>query len=819
MSLPGFPVIAEAISDLRGLPREVRRSPWMIALILLTLGVGLGAATAVYSVVEALLLSPLPYPEAERLVQIHSERDGVPGRMSMADLRSIEETDLFEGVAAHTEDGGGYTMSDGEGAPHEAAAILVTANLFEVLGVPPVHGSTWPSTYDRERAYGVVLGHDLFQSRFGGDREHVGTSIRLDGAPGYEIHGVMGPDLDYPRRTELYRSIYINETIPGLTDRSSRRVRGLARLRAGVSVVEAQRVVDQVAARLGAGEPETNRGVSFRLTPLRDWYVGDTVPHLILMGFAALLLLALAVANASNLLLARAFTREGELAMRLALGAPRSRLLRLLVLEGALIAAAAAVLGWLVARAGVSLVVSMIRLDLPTWMVVDVDRGALVVALFAALLVGAVAATVPATRLFRRTSLHLARTGVRGDGSRGRSLSRALVSGEVALAVAVMTVGFSVTRGLRELSRTELGFDATRVLTFKVNLPWYLYNGDNPKIYAFHREVLQGLEALPGAVSATSSTGLPLTGAESTGEVRLVRETAGQQDLDEAPPIAWSLVDPGYFETMEIPVVAGRSFRETDDTRGEPVAVLSSDLAARFWSGEDAIGRLVRAADRARWPFLDQTFRVVGVVPPVRHDPRQPTVREVYLAATQFPAENVHFAARFQDPVTPDRVQAAEAVVWSVDPVQPIWDVHTLEDRRNDLVWRERIVVTLVSVFSVLGLVLSASGVFGVVSFSAAQRRREIGLASALGAGGSRIVLAEMRRAWRMIWPGLGVGVLSGAAATVAGASLLPSMARWEVGVGVGAVAILAVVAILSALAPSLRAARVDPMVALRKET
>ncbi len=811
------PQALAALSDLRIVPRELRRSPWVILLTLATLGLGLGAATAVYSVIRTVLIAPLPYPEADRLVRIHSVRGGSEGHMSMLDLQSIEETNLFVDIAVHTDDGGGYTMADGEGVPHQASAILASANLFEVLGVPPVRGTTWPELYDRERAYGIVLGDDLFQSRFAGDPEMLGTTIRLDGSPGYEIHGVMGPDLDYPYRTDLYRSLFITDTNPGYTDRSSRRVRGLARLRAGVAVEQAQAAVDRVADQLAANEPATNRGVSFRLIPLRDWYVGDTVAHLVLASLGSVLLLALAVANASNLLFARGFARENELAMRLVLGAPRSRIVTMLVLEGVGIAAAAAALGWIVARAGVSALVSMVRLDLPSWMVVEVDGGALGVALLAACLVGAMAAAVPALRLSRPSALHAARSSARGGLGRSRALSGALVSAEVGLAVAVLTIGVSVARGLDGVLRVDLGYDSENVLAFKVNLPWYLY-GDDADVHTFHREVIAGLEALPGAVAATSSTNLPLAVPSPTDHVRLLSGSIDVEVAETGAPTAWSLVDPRHFEAMRIPVAQGRAFRATDAPSSEFVAIVTEDEAARLWPGQDPLGRTVRAVAGARWPFLDREFRVVGVVPAVRHDPRGSAVPHIYLSSTQFVAENTHFAVRFAAGEAATRARAVERVVQTVDPLQPVWDVGTLEARRSDQVWRERIVGSLLTVFSVLGLGLSATGVFGLVAFSVAQRRREIGLASALGAGRRRIVVSEMLRAWRVIWPGLVGGLLGGMAMTVAGSSLIPTMAPWDIVVAGGAIGLLGIVAALSALGPSLRAARIEPTVALNEQ-
>jgi putative ABC transport system permease protein len=820
----------EILRDLRLLARAVRRAPGFFALVVATMTAGIGGATAVYSVVETILLAPLPYPRADRLVQIESVTGDVAGPVSRRDLEDMREgTGVFVDLAAHTSDDGGFTMSDGDGPPHQARAVLATRNLFSVLGVELEAGGPWPESYDLERSLGVVLGHGLYRQRFAADPAVVGQALSLDGAPGYGVFGVAPEGFDYPRRTDLYRSIYISDFGSNVVDRGLRNYFGLGRLVDGVSMDDAQTRLDELAATLAERHPDTNRGVGFRLTSLREWYVGDLRPHLGLLTAGALLILVLAAANASNLLLARGFARQDEYALRAALGASRSRLVASLVAEGAAIGLTAALLGWLAARGGVEVLESTMRVDLPSWMVIEADGAILAASSIGAVLVGMACALAAALRLSRPTAVALSAASGRGVARGGaRSLSRGLVGVEVALALCLLTAAAALVRGFDALLDTDPGFDRERVLTFQINLP-YTMTEDCAAVEQFHARVVEGLAELPGAVSAAMSTNLPLTAGAQIPTARLVADGQDPVDAERAPPVLYSMVSAGYFEMLGIELRAGRGLDGGDRPETRRVAVVSESLARRFWPDADPVGRTLSQVGTglanpwitrrpSGWPFFSDAFEVVGVVADVVLDPREDPVPHVYLSAAQTRPVSAHFAVRFAtgDPVT--RIADVERVVWGVDPLQPLWDIDTLERRWRDAVWRERLALSLLAAFSLLGLVLAASGVFGLVAFSVTERMREIGVAAALGAGRPTLLTGELRRAWMPVGIGLTLGAPAGAALTLLAARALPAMGGWSAGTALVTGLLLAVVGTGAALVPAARAARVDPARALRGE-
>jgi putative ABC transport system permease protein len=797
--------------DLRDALRAARKSPGYTTLVVLTFAVGLGAATAVYSMIRTLLLAPLPFRAAHQLVVLQTEHGGTRGRVSMRELQDLRSgTSVFTDIAAHVPPGGGYTMSDGAGPPYEASALLVASNFFSVLGVPLARGTMWPESFDRERNFGVVFSHALYRQRFGNDPAVFERTLTLDGAPNYRVFGTTPAGFDYPLRTDLYRSIFINPNLPNLEDRSVRNVIGLGRLRADISREAAQAALRSFSSRLAAQYPNSNRGYSIVLTPLRESYVGEARPHLIVLGAAVLLVLLMACTNASNLLLARALQREEELSMRGALGADRARLVQHLLVEAVVLAVAGGVLGSLFAYLGVALVGTMVRHELPSWMALSVDAPAIAFAFTLALVTGILAGTIPAVRLSGSRSLEVIRAGGRGavGSRRRRALSASLVVAELAFAVVLLTATQSVTATFLRLMRQDPGFRSDELLTFRINLPWFLYDG--PRTDQFHRSVLDGLAALPGARGAALSTDLPLI--VPRGDRPRFAVVAEGQDLtaqERNPLIRSSVVSPGYFELLGIELARGRAFTEFDRLNTTRVAMLSERTAQRLWPGQDALGKRIRFAADTVW------MEVIGVVADIRRDHTGEPEFELHRSSLQVPTANAHYAVRFESNAQA-QVRAAEEVVWATDPLQPAWDFRTLQLRRDEQLWRERTSVALFASFALIALLLAVGGVYGLCSFGVAQRTREFGVRLVLGARGARLLGSVLVETSRIAAVGLVAGLAAAALAGVMLRRLLPVLGSADWTGLLSSTLLLSATALLAAAIPALRAARVDPATALR---
>jgi len=472
----------------------------------------------------------------------------------MIDLRDFEEeTDLFVDIAAFNE-GAAYNFSDGA-VPEELPATLTTRNLFDVLGAPLLFGDVWPESYDRERSFGIVLNHGVWQRAFGGDRTLLGRKLTLDGAPNYVVFGVLPPGFDFPARADLYRSIAINEKSPNYLERGARNVRGIGRLRDGVSYFEAQRVLDSLSREWQRAYPLDNQGITFRLLPLQEAYVGEAQPYLLLLLGAVGFVLLIAIVNVTNLLLSRAIGRERELALRTALGGGRLRLFVQFAMEGMVLAFAGGALGLLLSHWGVSALKALVRTDLPSWISVDLDASVVAFTGAVSVLTGVLASVLPALRASRTdlgATLKEAGRGGTGDLEH-RCLRSFLVVSEFALALSLLVGAGLLVKSFLRMQSDSLGFRPERMLTFRVALPWSTYPGASGKIERFQTEALRRLREIPGVQAATFNGGLPIIASAEGYQRSFTME--GQPDVEQRsnPYTFHQEIHPSYFEVMGIP--------------------------------------------------------------------------------------------------------------------------------------------------------------------------------------------------------------------------------------------------------------------------
>lgn len=802
------------IRDLRHGIRSFARTPLFAVTAIVTVALGVGANTAVFSFVSALLLRPLPFSEPERLVRIDSVRGNEIGKLTPREWEELDrDTDLFEGVAAWYPSQ--YNVT-GAGTPEVLTACMTTANLFRVLGVNLVHGSSWEEGTHRDRNPVVVLNHEVWRRRFGGDPSIVGRTLPLDFSS-YEVTGIAAPGFDFPGSMDIFRAAYLGSA----QNWDVRSLFVVARLRPGVSLDHARQRLALFGDQMKRDYPKTNEGIGFDVRTLRDAYVGEVRPYLLLTLALAGLVLVVACGNVANLLLSRGLARRKELAVRTALGAPRSRLVRQFLAEAGVLAAAGGAVGAGLAYWWIGLMRTWFRVELPSWMTVELDGRVLLFALMATLAAGVAAGVFPAF-LLSGTSVEAAlRESSRGSsGGRGSARVRnALVAGELALAVTLLVFAGLLLKSFWALQHTGPGFELGPALTFRTDPPWARYN-QVEQTAPFYRRALEELSAIPGVTAVAANHSLPLALNQNYGKPTIVVEGQGADEQLHNPFVNVQIVSPNYLQAMGIPLREGRTFHDDDRPHTVPVAVLSRPLARRLFDDASPLGRRVQLPGQlsalnesnASW------LQVVGVAEGVRSESltEEPSL-DIYLSNQQHFAGDTYFVLRTSQ--SPASLSAAVSrAIQRVDPEQPVFDIRPLEQRIYDTVWQRRMAGSLGFCFGALALSLAAIGAYGVLSHVVSQRTREIGIRQALGSSPGGVWWMVVKQGLAPALVGLAVGI---AASLIAGR--LSSRFRYGVSghdAAVYAVVALAVVAvsIVACALPAWRASRVSPNVALTSE-
>jgi putative ABC transport system permease protein len=800
------------VTNLRLAFRTLAARPSFSLLVIVTLGLGIGANTAIFSAVQGLLLRDPPFREPTRLVRISSARgDEDGGGIAVPEFDDLRALPVIGDAALYT-DQGMYNAS-GFGTPEELPATIATQNLFRVLGVEPMIGATFPPGFDRTRNFGLVISHGLWTRKFAQARDVVGRTMTLDGAPGYTIHGVMPADFNFPSHADLFRSNGISANPAFYLRRDIRDRMVVARLARNVTVEQARSAIDGLARRLEGEYPATNAGVRFRVTPMRDMYSATVRPYVLLLFGAVVLVLFVACFNVANLLLSRAIARDREIALRVALGATRWQIVSQLLVESLVLAAAGAVVGGALASWGVSVLTSMVPVQLPRWMQIQVNVRTGVFLAVTALITGVAAGLVPALRSTASPGSSL-KEGARGssDGGHQRRLRSALVIAEVALALVLLVGASLLLQSVARLHRVDLGFRTDNALTFRVELGWAAY-GTLEKTATFHRRVIDRIRELPGVQAITFDNNLPMSGKpRDPYAVRVAGQSADQEARN--PYVNSHYVGPDYFQVMGMRMVAGRGFDDRDRPDTIEAVVVSRRLADRLWPGQDAIGQRVQWQDATR-PEKWQT--VVGVVEPVLHheldaDPGF----DMYTPFTQASTAGPYYVIRTAgDPMAIAR--AATAIIGQTDPNQSFLDVQIYDSRVANRIWQRRIAGALVGAFAALGLILAAVGLYGVLSYVVSQQRREIGVRMALGASSRNVIVMVLRRGLTLAGAGVCIGLVLafGLARVVAG--MLYEVGPADPLTFLAVPVVLLATAALACYLPARRAMRVDPIVALRE--
>ena len=811
--------MGDLMQDLRYGLRTLRRTPGFALVAVLTLALGIGATTAIFSVVNAVILRPLPYPEADGLVMVwmDNKRMGMPEDIhswpNYADLR--EQNTVFEEMTTYVPAGFNLTGGCVEGAcePRRITGIAARAELFDVLGVSAARGRVFTTDEDEEGSDGVVvLGHGLWTSQFARDESILGTTVRLNGRERTVI-GIMPPDFSFPEAGVEAWVPFVPP--PGLQQsRGSFGLYVIGRLRSGVPLERAQTEMSAIMRRLEEQYP-SNRDYGINLVSLPDQVIGPalrTALWVMLGAVGAVLLIA--CANVANLMLSRAAVREREVGVRLALGAGRTRLLRQLLTESVLLSVLGGTLGLFLAWAGLQLLIGLAPAEIPRLDEVRIDPLVLGVTLGVAVLTGLAFGLYPALQASRPNLSDALREGGRGGtaGAQGHRTRRMLAAAQVALVVVLLTGAGLLVRSFLELQRVHLGFQPENVLTMRVALPAARYQSAADRL-AFFRSLEERLLAIPGvrgfgAISTVfltqtpNSTNFTIEGRERTPDIADV----------EVPVDA---VTANYFTTMGIPLRAGRFFTAQDDADAPPVVIINENMARRYWPNEDPIGKRFKyGGEQSQAPWMT----IVGVVGDMRRTGYDRPIRyETFLPTRQSPRGALTLVVRTAgDPLA--LVSAVRGQIRALDPEQPIYQIAWMEQMLSDMVAQRRFTMALLGTFAGLAFVLGIIGVYGVTSYLVTQRTREVGLRLALGAPPRDLVHMVVRQGMLVAAIGLGLGLAGALLLTRLMGSLLYEVSPTDAATLLVVTAGLAAATFIANWLPARRAARVDPLVALRAE-
>jgi predicted permease len=812
----GLTAMNKLLQDLRYGARILLKRPASTVVALVTLALGIGVNTAIFSTVDSVLLRPLPFKDPERVVSVweQSLRVGI-NRNEVApanffDLR--KQNQVFEDLGAF----GPLDINlTGEGEPERLEGQLVTANAFSILGIQPSLGRTFLANEDQPGQHRVVVLSDaLWQRRFNRDPSVLNRNITLNGES-YAVVGVTPPGFFFPvRETELWVPWAMEpEQASGRGDHYLRLV---GRLKPTITVERANADLNSIAGRLAAEYPKTNEGLGFFANSLHRDYVGDLrLPILVLFASVGLVLL-IACANVANLLLAQATSRRREIAIRIALGARRWTIVRQLLVESLLLAVCGGLLGLLGAFWGVEALAKLLPDSLSKLQAVSVDARVFLFTLGVSVLTAVVFGGVPAL-LASRTKPGETLSDVGRDaagGSSGRHIRRVLVVSEVALAVVLLVGAGLLIRSFQLLRQVDAGLTTENLLTMRIALPFPKYAKAETR-RAFYDQVLQRVKELPGVESAGVITFLPLSfngmnfsfsveGYASPGDMKL-------------PFALFRVVSPDYFRAMGIPLQRGRHFEAHDSTDSQPVTLVNRSLAERYWPGQDAIGKRLKVGPV---DSPNEWLTVVGVVGDVRQTGLYEQKLEFYVPYAQ---ERRSFMAPRDLVVRTkgDATSVAGAVreaVWAIDKDQPIWDVRTMDQVFAAAISKERFQTLLLGLFAALALLLACVGLYGVISYSVVQRTHEIGVRVALGAQPIDVLRLVIRQGMALTLVGLIIGIAVGSAVTRVLSDMLYGVSPRDPLTFVGVPLLLMVVAFLACYIPARRATKVDPLTALRYE-
>ena len=802
-------LIEDLWQDFRFGLRSSLKRPGFTAIALLALALGIGANTAIFSLVNAVILQPLPYRDPDRLISVYGTRNrstqGSVGPTDFLDYRSQNKT--FEQFAASSSMMLPMNLT-GSGEPERLNASIITGNYFDTFGVRPALGRGFSLENEKTgQDHVTVLSHAFWQTRFGGDPNIVNKTINLDGKA-YEVLGVMPAEVVLPQDAQLWVPLNFDAD-PEMKMRNARFLRGIGRLKEGVTLDQAQTDTDLIAAQLEQQYPDSNTGWSLRLIPLREILVGGSRTMLFILFGAVGFVLLIACANVANLLLVRAAARQKEIAMRTALGASRLRIIRQMITESLLLAIFGGALGALLAVAGVKLLVSLGEDNIPRTANVKIDATVLAFTLLISLATGLLFGLAPAIRTMKENLVDALKDGIRGGSeatvkNRTRSL---LVVFESAIAVMLLIAAGLLIRSLVALQNVDPGFDPNNVLTLRVDLPRQKYNTPE-KASNFFEQLETRVAGLPGVEAVGLITDLPLSGEARDMPYRV----EGRPATSDIAFVDFRRVNKNYFSAMRIPLRRGRNFTEQEVRQSDKAIVVSQAFVDSVFPNEEALGKRLIIWSGIR----NEPYEIIGIVGDTRYQSLQGEPSATMYVPTR-ELLFVNLVIRTQgDPLS--LVGGVRKEVNALDPDQPIAAVRPMTEWVAMSAAGARYRTTLLGLFALLAMILAATGIYGVMSYSVAQRTQEIGVRMALGARPLDVLKLVVRQGMMLVLIGVIVGLAGALALTRVMSSLLFGVTERDPITFVAVAALLIVVAFISCFVPAHRATRIDPLIALRCE-
>jgi len=804
------------MQDLKYALRMMAKSPGFTAVALITLALGIGVNTAIFSVVNAVVLKPLPYPDATRLVTVWVTEPSGPGNLypdtgpDFVDYKA--QNKVFDGMAAVTPIGATLT---GTAEPLQLQGFEVSPEIFPLLGAAPFLGRNFTADETKTGHDSVViLSHGLWERAFGGDRSVVGTKITLDGRP-MIVAGVMPRDFQFPHIWGTKPEFWVPINLQHPDWRKSRGNHWMwviGRMKPGVTLDRTKADMETISNRLTGQYPDTNTGVVAKVVTLQGRLTENVRPALLVLFATVGFLMLIACVNVANLMLAKAVGRQHEIAVRVAVGCGRWRLIRQLLTEGVLLFMVGGAAGLLVGSVALRLLLHAAPLGyVPEIVAVKLDAPVFAFTFLIAFLAGSLAGLVPAIQSSKPDLQATLKESMRTMATPNRLSRTLLTAGEIALAL-MMSVGAGLAiKSLVRLLGVEPGFDSRSVLTAEVSLPEARYMKDEQRS-SFYQRLQDRLQALPGVTSASLTGTLPLEGG-SNGTM-IVEGQAAPKNMWSSPLVEWCTVMPGYFQTMRIPMLRGRDFAPSDGREAPQVAIINRAMADRFWPNQDPIGkRFSQDKDKPKW------ITVVGEAGDVREYglDQDHVAPEAYFPEFQNTYDSLTMVVRSSTPPL-DQLSAVTAAVHELDSELPVYHPRELSEVVHENSAQQRFVALLMGLFAGMALLLAAVGIYGVIAHSVAQRTHELGIRMALGAGRGKVLGMVVGEGLRMALAGVAVGLAGAWGLTRFIASLLYGVRPTDPVTFASAPLVLVVVALAASYIPAHRATQVNPVEALRYE-
>ena len=810
------------MNDLRYAIRQLIKSPGFTFVAVLTLALGIGANSAIFSVIDTVLLRALPFPNRDRLTMVWATAPQHPGEDKQVqsypdylDLRTQNHT--FAAMAAYTTASAIWGM--GENA-EDVAGIAATSDIFAVLGTPPLLGRGFSRADDKaEAARVVVIGYSFWQRRFGGDPNIIGRQVAVVGKT-YTITGVMPREWKFPVRSENVDFIapllpmFSGSTPNYIMRRGAHFLPVVGRLKPGVDLRSATADLQTIAAQLAKQYPDSNAGRTERAVPLQSDLVGDVRPALLVLVAAVALVLLIACANVANLFLARAATREREIAIRTALGANRFQIVRQLLIETSLLALLGGAAGLLLASWSTDALVAMGPSDIPRLNEIRVNGVVIAFTFGMAFLTSLIFGLIPALQASRPQVEQSLREASRGStgGVRSHRLRFAFVVSQFALSLVLLVGAGLLIRSFAELRSVQPGFDARRVVTFWQALPKARY-GELDQQTQFFDKLLAKLAALPGIQDAGIASPLPFTGNDQGRTFTIVGQPAPPKGME--PAASLLTTNGSYFRTMRIPLKTGRLFEARDDKNAKPVVLINDTFARKYFPNQNPLGQRLQMGGSEDGPARE----IIGVVGTAKHgNLAEPDTAEFYLPFAQAPDRFSDIVVRTSQPAPSGLERAIRRTVLELDAQQFVPAITPLSQLVSQTLSQSRFNTGLLAVFAAVAILLAAVGIYGVIAYNVAQRTKEIGIRMALGAQRRQMLLMILRQSLTMALIGIVLGLFGAFAATRLLSALLFGVGTTDLLTYGAVILLLGAAALLAGLLPARRAMKVDPVIALRYE-